>query len=80
MFHEAGISITRGTLSNWVIKAANLLTSLVKLMEADIHAYDIAYADETSLQVLKEKNRLPTQKSYMWLFMGGPRKITTIQY
>jgi transposase len=72
MFREANISITRGTLSNWMIKSANLLTPLVKLMEADIHHYDIAYADETPLQVLKEKDRLPTQKSYMWLFIGGP--------
>ena len=72
MFAEANISITRGTLSNWLIKSANLLTPLVKLMEADIHDYDIAYADETPLQVLKEKDRLPTQKSYMWLFIGGP--------
>ena len=72
MFTEANISITRGTLSNWMIKSANLLTPLVKLMEADIHNYDIAYADETPLQVLKEKDRLPTQKTYMWLFIGGP--------
>ena len=72
MFAEAHISVTRGTLSNWLIKSANLLTPLVKLMIADIHDYDIAYADETPLQVLKEKDRLPTQKSYMWLFIGGP--------
>ena len=72
MFDEAGISLTRGTLSNWMIKAADLLTPLVKLMEDDIQNYDIAYADETTLQVLKEKDKLPTQKSYMWLFIGGP--------
>ena len=72
MFAEANISVTRGTLSNWMIKSAKLLTPLVKLMIDDIHHYDIAYADETPLQVLKEKDRLPTQKSYMWLFIGGP--------
>lgn len=72
MFSEANVSVTRGTLSNWLIKSAQLLTPLVKLMEADIHDYDIAFADETPLQVLKEKDRLPTQKSYMWLFIGGP--------
>lgn len=72
MFGEANISITRATLSNWMIKSANLLTPLVKLMEAGIHNYDIAFADETPLQVLKEKGRLATQKSYMWLFIGGP--------
>lgn len=71
MFDEAGIALTRGTLSNWMIKAADLLTPLVKLMEYDIQNYDIAYADETTLQVLKEKDRAPTQKSFMWLFIGG---------
>jgi transposase len=72
MFHDAGIPLSRGTLSNWMIKAADLFTPLVKLMEDDIQNYDIAYADETTLQVLKEKDKLPTQKSYMWLFIGGP--------
>ncbi len=72
MFREVDVSVTRGTLSNWLIKSARLLTPLVKLMEADIHDYDIAFADETPLQVLKEKDRLATQKSYMWLFIGGP--------
>jgi transposase len=71
MFAEAGVSITRGTLSNWLIHCANLLTPLVKLMEADIQNYDIAFADETTLQVLKEKDRLASHKSYMWLFIGG---------
>jgi transposase len=71
MFREAGVSVTRATLSNWLIHSANLLTPLVKLMEADIHQYDIAFADETTLQVLKEKGRLPSQKSYMGLFIGG---------
>ncbi len=72
MFKRAGLSVTRGTLSDWVIKSAQLLTPLVKLMEDIIQNHDIAYADETTLQVLKEKDRKATQKSYMWLFIGGP--------
>lgn len=80
MFKEANLSITRGSLSNWVISAANLLTPLVKLMEASIQEYDIAYADETSLQVLNEKDRLATQKSYMWLFIGGPPEQRSFVY
>lgn len=80
MFDTAGISVTRGTLSNWVIKAADLLTPLVKLMASDIQSYDVAYADETTLQVLKEKERLPQQKSFMWLFIGGPPKQRAFVY
>ena len=80
MFAEAGISITRGTLSNWMIKSSALLTPLVKLLTADILDYYIAYADETPLQVLKEKNRNAKQKSYMWLFSGGEPKKRAFIY
>jgi len=41
-------------------------------MQDIIQNHDIAYADETTLQVLKEKDRKATTKSYMWLFIGGP--------
>lgn len=71
MFSEANLTVTRGTLSHWLIKSSELLTPLVKLMESDIQNNDVAFADETPLQVLKEKGRSPTQKSYMWLFIGG---------
>lgn len=71
MFAQAGVPITRGTLSDWVIKAADLLAPLIPLMEADIHDYDIAFVDETRVQVLKEKGRAATQQSFMWLFIGG---------
>ncbi|KTD25162.1 IS66 family transposase [Legionella maceachernii] len=36
--------------------------------------------DETPLQVLKEKGRLPTQQSYMWLFIGGPPEKRAFVY
>ena len=80
MFGEANISITRGTLSNWMIKSAKRLEPLVKLMIDDIHNHDIAFADETPLQVLKEKGRAPTQKSYMWLFIGGSQDKRAFVY
>ncbi len=72
IFSDAGVPVTRATLSQWMIKSAHLLSPLVKLMEANIQEHDVAYSDETTLQVLNEKDRLPTQKSYMWLFIGGP--------
>lgn len=82
MFREAGLSVTRGTLSNWLIHSSKLLTPLTKLMEAIIQEYDVAYADETTLQVLKEKGRIAAQFSYMWLFGGGPpdKRVFVYQY
>ena len=62
------IAISRGTLANWVIKCAQLLEPLVKLMENVILTYDVSFADETTVQVLKEPDRPPDKKSYMWLF------------
>lgn len=72
MFKRAGLTMTRATLSHWVIQLAKLLTPLVKLMEDIVQTHDVAYADETTLQVLKEKDRKAKTKSYMWLFIGGP--------
>jgi len=45
---------------------------LLKLMHDRILTYDIAYADETTCQVLKEPNKGVQSKKYMWLFAGGP--------
>lgn len=72
MFKSMGMKVSRATLSNWVIKAADLLKPLIDLLHQGIKQYDIAYADETTLQVIKQLNRQSKAKSYMWLFIGGP--------
>jgi len=72
MFKSMGAEISRTNLGNWVIKAADLLKPVVDLMAAQIKSYDVAYADETVLQVLNEEGKLSTSSSYMWLFSGGP--------
>lgn len=69
---RCGIDISRATLCHWVSKMGELFTPLVRLLQDNINSYDIAYADETRCQVLKEPGRKATQKSYMWLFGGGP--------
>lgn len=40
-------------------------------MKTIIVASNYARADETTVQVLKEENRDPSTKSYMWIFMTG---------
>lgn len=80
IFNRAGLSVTRATLSHWVIKSAALLNPLVKLMTDIIHNYDIAWADETPLQVLKDKDKKSQSKSYMWLFIGGPPEQRSFIY
>lgn len=72
IFKSMNAEISRTNLGNWVIKAADLLKPIVDLMVMQIQTYDVAYADETVLQVINEKGKLSTSQSYMWLFGGGP--------
>ena len=65
------IEIPRSTLCDWVLKTAEICKPLVKLLQKIIIAYDYAQADETPLQVLGEKGRKNTTKSYMWCYRGG---------
>lgn len=66
-----GIAIARRTLSTWVIRTAELLLPLEKLMEDGVLNYDVSYSDETKVQVLDEPNRKAESLSWMWLFSGG---------
>jgi transposase len=67
ILRRIGVDIPRMTLSLWVIKCAELFVPLLKLMQDRILTYDVAYSDETTLQVLKEPNKGVQSKKYMWL-------------
>jgi transposase len=67
-----GIDIPRATLCLWVIKCAELLKPFMQIKHEYILNYDIAYCDETTVQVLKDPNKGVGSKKYMWLFAGGP--------
>ena len=71
IFKRNGIDIPRASLSLWMIRAGEAIQPLINLIQDNINDYDITYADETPVQVLKEKGRSASQKSYMWLFIGG---------
>ena len=43
-------------------------------------ASDLILMDETSVQVLKEKGRDPSTKSYMWVQRGGPKGKTVVHF
>lgn len=71
IFKRLGIDIVRNTLSNWIIKIGERLEPLYNLLIKNITSYDVAAADETEVQVLKEKERAAESKSFMWCFSGG---------
>ena len=68
------ISLSRQTMSNWVIAAAQKwLSPLYNRMHELLLSRQIIMADETTVQVLRESKRAPQSKSYMWLYRSNDR-------
>lgn len=75
-FARLGYKISRANMANWTIQLGILLKKLHELLRQEILSGPLINMDETTLQVLKEKGRAPTTKSYMWVMRGGvPGKI-----
>ena len=71
MFARMGITLSRQTLSRWVIQAAEPAAPLLWALDQDITAGDYIQMDETRVQVLGETDRSPQSPSYMWVLRGG---------
>lgn len=77
-FERLGISLSRQTMANWMIYAANeKLMPIYDQMRLALLKAPILHADETTLQVLKEPGRKTEQKSYLWQYRTG-RDLTPI--
>lgn len=78
-FTRLGVELNRATMCSWAMKAAAACQPLLTLLQQDILSGPLINADETTVQVLAEPGRLPTTKSYMWIFRGGgPHKPSLI--
>jgi transposase len=67
-FSREGIEISRGTLSNWVVKVGQLSRPLMEIFREELTSGPLINIDETPVQVLDEPGRANTTKSYMWVF------------
>ena len=64
-----GISLSRQTMSNWILRAAeDYLVPVYGQLHKELVKRDVLHADETTLQVLHEPDKKPQSKSYMWLY------------
>ena len=71
-FHRIGLTLSRQTMANWMIYGAERwFTPLYDRMHQLLLKLDIVYADETTLQVLREPGRPATSNSYLWLYRTG---------
>lgn len=72
MANSVGLTLTRQTLGNWVIRSYERWLALVYArMKERILENDILHIDETTVLVLKEPKRKKSSKSYMWLFASA---------
>lgn len=68
-FKRNGILLSRQTMSNWLIKAAeDWLEPIYDALHETLCSHDVLHADETTLQVLHEPGKTAQSKSYMWLY------------
>ena len=66
------VAFSRTTMANWTIRCAeDWLVSVWEAMRKELLQREVLHADETTVQVLKEKGKAPTTKSYMWLYCTG---------
>ncbi len=75
ILNRSGIEIPRNTLASWMVKSGAQVQPLLNLLEDKIQAYPVLHCDETSVQVLKEPDKAPTSKSYMWVRVGQPVRL-----
>ena len=67
--NRKGIPLSRQTMSNWILKAADdYLAPVYKQLHQELLAREVLHADETTLQVLHEPGKKPQSESYMWLY------------
>ena len=79
-FNRLGIELSRRTMCGWAMKVAETCTPLMSLLKEEIRSGPVINADETTLQVLREPDRTPSQKSYMWIFKGGLSNKSALIY
>ena len=64
-----GISLSRQTMSNWLLwSAEHLLKPVYDQLHEELLKREVLHADETTLQVLHEPGKTAQSNSYMWLY------------
>jgi transposase len=79
-FKMMGANLSRQTLSNWMIGAANELEVVYDKMKAVLLEQSYIQADETTLKVIDNQGKDSKSKKYMWLYKTGHIKMPIILY
>ena len=78
-FAEKGAQLSRTTMANWVIYAAEMWVKPVwKYMHSELLSYEVVHGDETVVKVLHEDGRKAKSLSRMWVYCNGKASDHTI--
>lgn len=72
LFNQAGIELSRQTMSRWLISCAEKLKPLLALMKAELMKQPVLWADETTVNVLDVEK----STCYMWVYGCGLEQST----
>ncbi len=70
-FKMLGLPLSRQTLSNWVVAAANEFKIVYEIMKEELVKRNYVQADETTLKVLEKSGEESRSTHYMWLYKTG---------
>ena len=78
-FELLGVSISRTTMAGWIITCSqNYLKPVYDYFHRQLLNRHFLMADETPVQVLREPDRRPQSKSYIWLMRSGEDRLPPI--
>ncbi|MBN2861935.1 MAG: IS66 family transposase [Bacteroidales bacterium] len=80
LFARIGVELSRATFCNWALLAHKGCSRLLELMMHDIISSPLVGMDETTVQVMNEKDRKNTTKSYMWISRGATAERPVILF
>lgn len=80
IFARLGINLKRANMCNWTVRAYENSQVLEKLLKRELSNSFLIGIDETTVQVMKEPDKPPETKSYMWVFRGGTPKNPIILF
>ncbi|WDE06676.1 IS66 family transposase [Thalassomonas viridans] len=72
MFKELGITLSRKTMSDWIMRCGDLFDPLYTLLKRYLLEQRVLNADETTLNVIQEDKAT----CYMWVYCSGTDKPT----
>lgn len=69
-FQMMYVSLSRQTLSNWIINSASELESIYNCMKDELLKRNYIHADETPVKVIDSKGKESKSKHYMWVYVS----------